>query len=192
VFGQSKLPTVTPLWESASVPGIYFAGTISQASPGLRKHGIPAYSGAVHGHRYNSMILARHIAEAHFGVVIERPPVEVDGVVPYLLREATSAPELWHQKAFLARVLSLGDGGFRDEGILPLVHALDGMTADVIAMTVEADGTGAIYPVVYVRHDGRLSEHALPGHPLLEFATPAHEDALRAALAGVMHEASAA
>ena len=59
-------------------------------------------------------------------------------------------------------------------------------------MTVEADGTGAIYPVVYIRHDGRLSEQALPGHPLLDFQTPAHEDALRAALAAVMHEVSAA
>ena len=52
-FGQARMPAVTPLWESANVPGIWFAGTISQASPGLRKHGIPAYSGAVHGHRYN-------------------------------------------------------------------------------------------------------------------------------------------
>ena len=74
-FGQAKLPAVTPLWESANVPGICFAGTISQASPGLRKHGIPAYSGAVHGHRYNGRILARHIAETRFGVAIDRPLV---------------------------------------------------------------------------------------------------------------------
>ena len=45
------------------------------------------------------------------------------------------------------------------------------MTEDVIAMTVEADGTGALYPVVYVRREGRLEEHALPAHPLLDFAT---------------------
>jgi len=191
-FGQAKLPAVTPLWESASVPGIFFAGTISQASPGLRKHGIPAYSGAVHGHRYNSLILARQLAETRFGVPMERPLLAEDAIVPFLLREATRAPELWHQKAYLARVISLADDGFRDEGILPLVHALDGMTKDVIAMTVEADGTGAIYPVVYVRHDGRLGEVALPGHPLLDFETPAHVEALRAALGSVLHEASAA
>ena len=111
------------------MPGIYFAGTISQASPGLRKHGIPAYSGAVHGHRYNSLILARHIAETHFGVVTERPPLAAEDIVPFLLREATHAPELWHQKAYLSRVISLThEGEFRDEGILPVVHALDGMT----------------------------------------------------------------
>ena len=181
-----------PFWESAAVPGVYFGGTIHQASPGLRKHGIPSYSGAVHDHRYNGLILARHLAETHFGQVTERPLVEADAIVSFLLREATRAPELWHQKAYLARVISLADDGFRDEGILPLVHALDGMTQDVIAMTVEADGTGAIYPVVYVRHDGRLAETALPGHPLLDFETPAHVEGLRGALEGVLHEASAA
>jgi hypothetical protein len=46
--------------------------------------------------------------------------------------------------------------------------------------------------VVYVRHDGRLAETALPGHPLLDFETPAHHAALREALAGVLHAASAA
>ena len=192
VFGQAKLPTVTPLWESASVPGIYFAGTISQASPGLRKHGIGGYSGAVQGHRYNGLILARHIAETKFGVEMDRPVVADDEIVPYLLAEAAHAPELWHQKAYLARVLSITAEGIRDEGILPLVYALDTMTQDVIAMTVEADGAGSIYPVVYVRHDGRLQEQALPVHPLLDFETPAHVEALRTALAGVLHDAEAA
>ena len=186
-FGQSRLPSVTPMWESSTVPGIYFAGTISQASPGLRKHGMPPYSGAVHGHRYNSLVLARHIAETHFGVVTDRPRVAASDVVGYLLREATCAPELWHQKSFLARVLSVApDTGIRDEGILPLVHALDGLEQDVIAMTVEADGTGAIYPVVYVRRDGRTEEHALPGHPLLDFARAEHRSALAAALGTIL------
>jgi thioredoxin reductase len=185
-FGQSKLPAVTPLWESATVPGIYFAGTISSAAPGLKKHGIPAYSGAVQGHRYNALILARHIAEARFGVAPERPAIAPNDVVPYLLREATCAPELWHQKAYLGRVVSVTDDGIRDEGVLPVVHALDGMTQDVVVMTVEADGLGAIYPVVYCRRDGRLEEHALPGHPLLDFATREHAEALHGAVGGLL------
>ena len=182
-FGQAKLPAVTPMWESVSVPGIYFAGTISQASSGLKKHGIPGYSGAVHGHRYNSLILARHIAETHFGVVTERPPVAEADLVGYLLREATVAPELWHQKAYLSRVISMTpDGGLRDEGILPVVHALDGMKMDMVAMTVEADGNGSLYPVVYVRRDGKLTEVVLPTHPLLDFETDEHRAVLSEAL----------
>jgi hypothetical protein len=78
------------------------------------------------------------------------------------------------------------EDGILDEGILPVVQALDGMTKDMIAMTVEADGTGALYPVVYARRDGRLAEHALPGHPLLDFATRAHAEALQAAVGGLI------
>jgi thioredoxin reductase len=186
-FGHSKLPSVTPMWESSTVPGIYVAGTISQAAPGLRKHGIPAYSGAVHGHRYNSMILARHIAETRFGVPATRPQLAEADVLGYLLREATCAPELWHQKAYLARVVSVSaEHGIEDEGILPLVHALDGLDHDMVAMTVEADGTGGIYPVAYVRKAGRVEEHVLPGHPLLDFATAEHRAALATVLATLL------
>ena len=186
-FGLARLPALTPMWESTSVPGIYFGGTISSAAPGLRKHGIPSYSGAIQGHRYNGVVLARHIAERHFGVARERPALAEADVLGYLLREATSAPELWHQKAYLARVVSVAPAdGIRDEGIVPLVHALDGMTQDLVAMTVEADGTGQIYPVAYVRKDGRLTEHALPSHPLLDYATADHRAALAGALAGLL------
>jgi thioredoxin reductase len=192
-FGQAKLPAVTPMWESATVPGIFFAGTISQASPGLRKNGIPSYSGAVQGHRYNGIVLARYIAETYFGYVTPRPAVAAADVVPYLLREATEAPELWHQKAFLARVLTVTpEEGIRDQGIVPLVHVLDGHTEDLVAMTVEADGAGLIYPVVYIRQAGRLEEHALPAHPLLDFATAEHVAALEAVLAQLVPSAGAA
>ena len=31
-FGRNKLPALTPFWESVSVPGVHFAGTITQAA----------------------------------------------------------------------------------------------------------------------------------------------------------------
>jgi len=51
-------------------------------------------------------------------------------------------------------------------------------------MTVEADGTGALYPVAYVRKAGMISEVMLPLDPLLQFATMEHRTALAAALEG--------
>jgi hypothetical protein len=109
--------------------------------------------------------------------------VAPDTLVDLLLREASFAPELWHQKAYLARVItSERDGTLRDAGILPLAHALDGMTEDLVAMTVEMDGKGGIYPVAYIRRGGALSEHALPEEPLLDFQTAAHRDQLAQAL----------
>src|SRR3954470_24512807 len=102
-FGASGLPALTPFWESVSVPGIHFAGTITQAAGGLKKHGIPANSGAVHGHRYNGRILARSIADRWFGIREAPVRIEERDLLGYLLGQATRAPELWHQKAYLAR-----------------------------------------------------------------------------------------
>ena len=178
-FGQSKLPAQTEYWESATVPGIYFAGTISQGSSGLKKHGIPSNSGAVHGHRYNSRILVRHLAETVFGQAIERPPLAIGDVRDHLLAEATRAPELWHQKAYLASVVSLDPStGPRDEGIQPLTRFLDADGPDGIAMTIEADGSGAIFPVAYVRRGGQSEEHALEPDPLHDFEGPAYRKAV--------------
>jgi thioredoxin reductase len=177
-FGQSKLPAQTEYWESASVPGIFFAGTITQGSAGLKKHGIPSNSGALHGYRYNARVLVRELARRHFGVQPERPAVEIGDLRDHLLAEATRAPELWHQKAYLASVVSLDpDAGVRDEGILPLTSFLDSGSGDAIAMTIESDGA-SIYPVVYVRRGGRHEEHALEPDPLHDFEGPTYRRAL--------------
>src|SRR4029079_12174162 len=72
-FGQSRLPAQTAYWESSAVPGIFFAGTIGQGSAGLKKHGMPANSGAVHGARYNARVLATHVARTVFGQAVDRP-----------------------------------------------------------------------------------------------------------------------
>ena len=61
-FGASRLPAISPWWESTTIPDIFVAGTLGQAAKGLQRHGLPANSGAVHGARYNARVLARHIA----------------------------------------------------------------------------------------------------------------------------------
>jgi len=185
--GRNKLPAQTPFWESASVPGVYFGGTIHQASPGLRKHGLPSNSGGVNGHRYNGRILAREIARKHFGVDPERPVVPRAEVVSYLLREVTNAPELWHQKSYLARVLIRDERrGVVDDGILPLQSFLDSGPTEAVAATLEENPNGDIYPVLYTRRAGASAEHALPPHPLHDFRTRDHEGAVVAAVEGLL------
>jgi thioredoxin reductase len=168
-FGQSKLPAQTEFWESASVPGIFFAGTITQGSAGLKKHGIPSNSGALHGYRYNARVLVRELARRHFGIQPDWPTIDVGDLRDHLLAEATRAPELWHQKAYLASVVSLDpEDGVRDVGILPLTHFLDHGGPDAVAMTIESDGA-SIFPVVYVRRNGKTEEYALEPDPLHDF-----------------------
>jgi thioredoxin reductase len=186
-FGQSRLPAQTPFWESATVPGIFFAGTITQGSAGLKKHGIPSNSGAVQGHRYNARVLARHLAETRFGVRTPRPQVKPTDVVPYLLGELSRGPELWHQRSYLARVINLDrNSGITDEGILPLAHFIDSGGGDAVAVALESNGQGDPYPAVYLRKDGALSEHLLAPDPLLQFEDPDHDRQLREILEPVL------
>jgi thioredoxin reductase len=191
-FGQAKLPAQTEYWESATMPGIHFAGTITQGAAGLKKHGIPANSGALHGYRYNARVLANHLAAEHFGVIHERPAIRPGDLRDHLLAEATRAPELWHQKAYLASVVSVDPtNGILDEGIVPLTHFLDAGGSDAIAMTIEADGT-SIYPVVYVRQGDRQEEHVLEPDPLNDFEGLTYRRELGALLDRVVPGASAA
>jgi thioredoxin reductase len=184
-FGQSRLPAVSPYWESTSLPGLFFAGTLSQAAGGLKKHGLPANSGAVHGARYNAKVLARRIAATRFDApaATERSAVPADGLVDWMANALMSSPELFHQRAYLARVVSLdASAGPRDEGVVPLAAFVDGTgtdgDGDAIAVTLEADGSGAIYPVVYVRREGRLDEVTFDPDPLLRYDTPAVRERL--------------
>jgi thioredoxin reductase len=171
-FGASRVPVQTPWWESATVPGIYFAGTIGQGAKGLQKHGVPSNSGAVHGARYNARVLARYIAETHFGYTAERDLLAPDAIASFVGAELAESPELFHQRGYLARVLSADpDGGVRDDGYLPLAHVLDAGGPDALATTLEADGTGAIYPVLYTRIDGKIVEQAIDPDPLMRYDT---------------------
>jgi thioredoxin reductase len=172
-IGRSRLPTQTPWWESATVPGIHFAGTIGQGSKGLQRHGQPSNSGAVQGARYNARLLARRIGATRLGIAPERTPIAATALVDAIAAELTEGPELWHQRAYLSRVYTADpDAGLVDDGIQPLSHVLDEGGPDAIIATLEADGTGAIYPVLYSRRHGRLTERVMDPDPMLRYDGP--------------------
>jgi thioredoxin reductase len=184
-FGQSGLPAQTALWESPSVPGIYFAGTITQGAAGLQKHGVPSNSGAVHGHRYNARVLAEHIARKH-GIAPRREELRADTIVDRLLEELTGVggrgADIFHQRSYLARVISLGPSGLIDDGIQPLSPFLDEGGPDAVAVTLETNASGQIYPALYVRQHGAVKEHLLDPHPLLDYRTADHRAAAESIL----------
>ncbi len=187
ISGRSRLPLLTPWWESTTLPGVSFAGTIGQSAKGLVKHGVPSNSGAVHGARYNARVLAGHLAETRFGVVLPRPSIAASDLVGIVATELAEAPELWHQRAYLARVFTLDpDLGIVDDGVQPLSHVLDAGGDDALAVTLEADGTGSIYPVLYTRIGGHVREHNLEPDPLLRFDGADTRRAIAAVAAEVM------
>ena len=160
---QGRMPALTPYWESIGAPGVFFAGNVTQAATGLRRHANVGSSAAVHGFRYNARVLAERLAATLGGTVPERRRLAADEVVPFLLGEATRAPELWAQKGYLARVV-----------LLAVARA---------AVAVELSGGGEIFPGVYLRRGGRVDAHDLPGDALNRFDGDEHRRALAALLA---------
>jgi len=192
VFGRSELPAMTNYWESATVPGIYFAGTIGQGVSGMKKYGLPANSGAVHGARYNARTMVYHVAKQHFGVDVPQPSVLPNSLVDLLLAEATHAPELWNQKSYLARAFSLDPAqGIRDSGVVPLAQFVDEEGAAGVAIAVETDDTGDIHPAVYVRRENKPAvETLLSSQAMHDFRTADNRaqlsEILRGATAGAV------
>jgi thioredoxin reductase len=182
---DGRIPAQTPFWESVSVPGVYFAGNVTQGAPGLQRQGLAANSTSVNGFRYNARVLARQLAE-RLGYGRPRPVLRPEALVPYLLAELARAPELWIQKGYLARVVAFTEAGIRDDGILPLEHFMDAVAENSAAVAVEMDADGTIYPAVYLRLAGRLSEHQLDPHPTYSFDSDAHRGDLEALLGALV------
>jgi thioredoxin reductase len=162
--GDGRIPALTPFWESTGLPGAYFAGNAMQGAAGLRKHGVGSASGTVSGFRYNARILARWIAQ-QLGRRPEFDRVSRDETASFLLSELKSAPELWTQKGYLARAV-FPDG---TTDVVPLAHFLDHCERGSVAVTIEMNAEGEIYPVVYGRQREEINERILPPHHLHDF-----------------------
>jgi hypothetical protein len=187
-FYKDRLPTQTPFWESTSVAGIFFAGAATQGQAGTRKYGFPTGSASVAGFRFNAMVQAVEIGR-RLGIEPHRPQLEADDVVPYLLEQTTFEGALWRQQAHLARVVSLDPSeGIRDEGILPLAPYLDSTGPPAVAVSVETDPDDNLYPAVYLRRGGRVSEHLLPPAFMHDFRTSRHRAELGDLLKGLVPE----
>ena len=178
---DGRIPALTPFWESVSLPGAFFAGNATQGAHGAGRHSPVASSSAVSGFRYNARVLAEHLAERLGGW--SRPRPRVAEAVPFLLGELTRSPELRIQKGYLCRMLSAGEEGYADEGIVPLTHFLDGGSPDAVAATIEVDETGRMVPTVYLRRGGEVAEHPLEPHPLHQYEGEAYAAELGSLLA---------
>ena len=174
---DGRIPALTPYWESTTLAGVYFAGNTTQGSAGLRKNGIGSASGTVSGFRYNARLLAQEIAK-RLGHKQEWHQLGREDIVPFLLSELRAGPEIWTQKGYLARAV-YPDGS---TGIVPLAHFLDHCEVGSIALTIEMNAAGEIYPVSYVRAGEEIDERDLPTHALNDFGGIEHRASLESLL----------
>lgn len=183
-FGHQRFPALTPFWESASAPGIFFAGSASQGAPGLKKYGRASNSGVVNGFRHNARVLASHLATTYFGRAGTREPVRKRDLVRHLIQSANEDGALWNQQAYLARVVEIDPRrGAEDVGLQPLAHFLDSSDGVAIAVTIETDAQGDIHPTLYVRGTSTCNEHHLETGPLLAFDTKENRARVKALVA---------
>jgi thioredoxin reductase len=163
--GDGRIPALTPYWESTGLPNVYFAGNAMQGAAGLRKNGVGSASGTVSGYRYNARLLARHVAE-RLGSLPQLERIPKKQAASFLASELKCAPELWAQKGYLTRAI-YPDGS---TDIVPLAHFLDNCARGSVAVTIEMNAEGEIYPVAYSRQREEIDERELPPHHLHGYA----------------------
>ncbi len=107
---QDRFPLLDSAWQSTNVPGLYFAGAITQ-SRDFKK----TASAFIHGFRYNVRALALILLQRQYGEPIVYRELEIcagamtDAVIDRINRSSA----LWQQFSFLCDVLMVNFDGKR-------------------------------------------------------------------------------
>ena len=178
---NDRFPAQTPAFESVNVPGLYFAGTLTQQRD-FKK----ATSGFIHGFRYGVRALHRILGARHHATpwparrLEATPEAMTDAIIARINRSSA----LWQQFAVLGDVITVaGDAAYYHEEmpvayvaepfafVITLEYGPDHDTVDPFDITVpriaENDANAAhdasyLHPVVRVHRGGRIvAEHHL-------------------------------
>ena len=165
---DDRFPALTAEWESVNVPGLYFAGTLTQ-SRDFKKY----TSAFVHGFRYGIRALVRMLEQRYHGVGWPSRTVPHEGLADAVLARINRTSALFQQFGFLCDVIT-PDGRYYEEMPLDYVPFSDCATIsleygaghdtidpfDVEAgRRWEADRTHDeryLHPVVRRRRDGEV------------------------------------
>ncbi|WP_327580682.1 NAD(P)-binding domain-containing protein [Nonomuraea sp. NBC_00507] len=111
---NNRFPALTPAYESVNVPGLYFAGTITQSRDFKR-----GTSGFIHGFRYGARALHRILESRYHGVPWPARilPAEPGPLAAAVIDRVNRTSALWQQFGLLADVIVIdgarGDGTAR-------------------------------------------------------------------------------
>ncbi len=102
-----RLPRMTSSFESPTVPGLYFAGTLTQFLDHKR-----AQSAFIHGFRYNTESLAKILSRRVEGAALPfvRLPRDSADMARAVLERMNRVSSLWQQVGFLADMIVLPSG----------------------------------------------------------------------------------
>jgi thioredoxin reductase len=109
---HGKFPDIDGIFQCRGVDGLYFCGALTHG-PDYRSF---SSSGFIHGFRYNSMILARHLAEK-LGAGEEPARIAPDGLSEHVLQELEEDAGIYLQPGYIGRCyLRSGNGIWMDLG----------------------------------------------------------------------------
>jgi thioredoxin reductase len=133
---NDRFPALTAEWESINVPGLYFAGTLTQ-SRDFKKH----TSAFIHGFRYGVRALAHMFGQKYHGVEWPHREVPVDSIADAVLARINRTSGLFQQFGFMCDAIT-PDGRYYEE--MPLDYV---PFADCFTVSLEyGDGHDAIDP----------------------------------------------
>ena len=181
---NDRFPAQTSAYESANVPGLYFAGTLTQQRDFKR-----STSGFIHGFRYGVRALSRILDQRHHDTPWPERPLDAtpEAITDAIIARINVTSALWQQFAVLADVVRLSAPAYLEE--VPVAYLKEGGLGDgpVLAVTLEygpdhdqvdpfditvpriaendataAHDAGYLHPVVRLHRDGRVpAEHHL-------------------------------
>ncbi|WP_291413015.1 NAD(P)-binding domain-containing protein [Actinophytocola sp.] len=135
---DDRFPAQTPAWESTTVPGLYFAGTLMQVRDFKR-----GTSGFIHGFRYSVRSLHRILEQRYHGVTWPRVglPAEPAALSDAVLARVNRTSALWQQFGHLCDLVVVGPHGpaaYYEELAVDYAHGCD-LTAgsDYFTVTLE-------------------------------------------------------
>lgn len=130
---NDRFPAQTSAWESVNVPGLHFAGTLTQVRD-FKK----STSGFIHGYRYGARALHKILEQRDAGV--PWPSRETPEITEAIIERVNRTSALWQQFGFLADVVTVRDGRAAYHEEVPLDYFAEGGLGgydDAFAITLE-------------------------------------------------------
>ena len=119
---NDRFPALTPEWESVNVPGLYFAGTLTQ-SRDFKKH----TSAFIHGFRYGIRALVHMLDQKYHGIEWPHRTMPRRSLADAALARINRTSGLFQQFGFLCDVIT-PDGRYYQEMPLDYVPFADCFT----------------------------------------------------------------
>ncbi|BCY08326.1 NAD(P)-binding domain-containing protein [Actinoplanes sp. L3-i22] len=116
---NDRFPAQTPAFESVNVPGLYFAGTLSQQRD-FKK----STNGFIHGFRYGVRALHRILRSRHHDIPWPSAPVEAtpEAITDAIIARINVSSALWQQFGVLADVVTVSGGAARYHQEVPVAY----------------------------------------------------------------------